>query len=285
MSYPDQKNLFIVDYKRQWKGLRFYPTFIRRWQNRVFLRKLEKIIKHKINVIWNFENFRFFDLNFARGCFSIYHQVDLNQDFHPRVAARTADICFCTTDYIKSQLQPYTDKVFKIHHAVSKNAFADADRLINENRKGQKVPATYVGNLDILYLDNDLLRKDLVEKFQNVEFILVGAYKSEGKTFVQLSSFPNVKFVGKVPSERIKDFLSESDILLLCYRPDSYREQLARPHKMMEYLASGKVVVATYTDEYKDEKSFVIMRTRISRFFCNFLMMWSRILISIILHL
>ena len=99
---------------------------------------------------------------------------------------------------------------------------------MNENRKGQKVRATYVGNLDILYLDNDLL-KDLVEKFQNVEFILVGAYKSEGKTFVQLSSFPNVKFVGKVPSERIKDFLSESDILLLCYRPDSYREQLANP--------------------------------------------------------
>ena len=124
---------------------------------------------------------------------------------------------------------------------------------MNENRKGQKVRATYVGNLDILYLDNDLL-KDLVEKFQNVEFILVGAYKSEGKTFVQLSSFPNVKFVGKVPSERIKDFLSESDILLLCYRPDSYREQFASPHKMMEYLASGKVVVATYTDECKNKK-------------------------------
>jgi glycosyltransferase involved in cell wall biosynthesis len=217
------------------------------------------MINQKINVIWNFENSRFFDMNFALDCLRIYHQVDFNQDFHVQTAARTADICFCTTDYIKRLLQPYNPNVFKIHHGVSENAFVYDDRqLPDENRNGRKIRATYVGNLDIPYLDDDLL-KELVEKFNNVEFVLVGAYKREGKIFAQLSSFPNIRFAGKVASERIKGFLIESDILLLCYRADKYKEQLASPHKMMEYLASGKVIVATYTDEYKDKRDLLVM--------------------------
>ncbi|MDQ7085040.1 MAG: hypothetical protein Q9M36_08945 [Sulfurovum sp.] len=34
---------------------------------------------------------------------------------------------------------------------------------------------------------------------------------------------------------------------------------MSNPHKLMEYLSSGKVVVATYTDEYKDKRYLLEM--------------------------
>jgi hypothetical protein len=40
---------------------------------------------------------------------------------------------------------------------------------------------------------------------------------------------------------------------------EEYKEQLANSHKIMEYLASGKVTVATYTDEYKDKRELLEM--------------------------
>jgi hypothetical protein len=37
------------------------------------------------------------------------------------------------------------------------------------------------------------------------------------------------------------------------------REQLSSPHKFMEYLASGKTIIATYTDEYNDTRDLLVM--------------------------
>ena len=58
-------------------------------------------------------------MKFAGDRLKIYHQVDLNQNFHVREAAHRADICFCTTDFIKRDIIPYNDKVYKIHHGVT----------------------------------------------------------------------------------------------------------------------------------------------------------------------
>ena len=51
------------------------------------------------------------------------------------------------------------------------------------------------------------------------------------------------------------------DVQLLIYKSNKIEDekQLASPHKMMEYLASGKVTVSTYTDEYKDKRELLEM--------------------------
>lgn len=189
---------------------------------------------------------------------TIYHQVDLNQDFHPQLAAKTADICFCTTDFIKEKLLKYNNKVYKLHHGVSSSAFFEKSDFLPEDRSIKKIRVAYIGSLDIPYLDIELL-KGLVEKFPNVEFLLVGPYQKEGEIHQLLSTFKNVNFTGTVDSDKIKYYLKDSDILLLCYKAEIFREQLANPHKMMEYLASGNTVVATYTDEYKDKGQLLLM--------------------------
>jgi hypothetical protein len=77
--------------------------------------------------------------------------------------------------------------------------------------------------------------------------------------FQVFSQYQHVQFIGRVESSVIKNYLAESDVLLVCYKANEYCEQLASPHKFMEYFASGKVIVATYTDEYKDKRELLAM--------------------------
>lgn len=249
--------IFVVDYAPFFKGLQYFPAFIRNFIERNFLNKVEKIVNNKIDVIWNFENSRFYDMRFADKRLKIYHQVDLNQNFHIKEATTTADICFCTTDFIKEKISENSDKVFKIHHGVSSHIF---ENKIDEplQRRANEITAAYIGNMDIPYLDVELLEKVII-RFTEVTFKFIGSYKKDGKAYSYLSKYPNVIFTGKVNNIDIIKYLKASDILLVCYKADEFKQQLASPHKMMEYFASGKPIVATYTDEYKDKSDLLFM--------------------------
>jgi len=240
-------------------GLRFYPGFLRRWLEARWLKQLEKLTNVKIDVIWLFENSRFFDMSFAGNRLKIYHQVDLNQDFQVETAAKAADICFTTTDFITQKLQPYNPLVYKIHHGVSISASVqELPADLAKNFSSTEVQVGYIGNLDIAYLDVPLL-SGLVKTFPEVTFHFVGGYSKEGKLYQACANDSNVVWWGQVDSSSIPAVLKRCDILLVTYLAEEFKEQLASPHKMMEYLASGKTIVATYTDEYKDKRHLLEM--------------------------
>ncbi|MDP1615543.1 MAG: hypothetical protein Q8L68_07075 [Methylococcales bacterium] len=264
-------NLWVISALIVAKGLRFYPAQLRRWLEARWLAKLEQQIGSSFSTIWLFENSRFFDLSFADNRLKIYHQVDLNQDFHVPEAASSADICFCTTDFIKKKIIPYNDNVYKIHHGVSiplKNPPFNGENKCFEN---YKINAVYVGNIDISYLDIALLL-GLINQFSNVQFHFIGKYKEDGELYNRCFDSKNITWWGQVASEIIPTILIHSDIQLLVYKVDSEweMEQLASPHKVMEYLNSGKVTVATYTDEYKDKRHLLEMVDDSKDFFATF---------------
>lgn len=251
----DAESITVIDYPRQIRGLRLLPSFIRTYLNRVFLNKLERLIKCKIDVIWNFENSRFFDMQFAGKRLKIYHQVDLNQIFNLREAASSADICFCTTDLIKEQILPYNDKVYKIHHGTANDALAY--KYSTKGARNEPIQAVYIGNMDMAFMDRELL-KSLIYSFPDVQFRLVGPYNVDGETYQSLKSFQNIEWLGKQPATNIPSYLDAADVLLVLYSENYHKDQ-ASPHKFMEYFASGRVIVATYTDEYKDKRRLLVM--------------------------
>lgn len=258
--------IFEVSSAQVATGLRFYPGWIRRWLEARWLLKLENLAGLKFDVIWLFENSRFYDLDFAGNRLKIYHQVDLNQNFQVETAAKTADICFSTTDFISHRLQAYNSSVYKIHHGVSVSKdLPKLSDVMAGNFKPEKVNAGYIGNLDICYLDVALL-SGLVKDFPDVLFHFVGNYRQDGLLRMACSDATNVIWWGGVDSTWIPSILECCDVLLVTYLADLYKEQLASPHKMMEYLASGKTIVATYTDEYKDKRHLLEMVNSYSEF-------------------
>ncbi|WPD21324.1 MAG: hypothetical protein SD837_14085 [Candidatus Electrothrix scaldis] len=257
-STPD---LYIIAAPKVASGLRFYPAIVRRWLEKRWLARLEDSIRTKIDIIWLFENSRFFDMRFAGDRLKIYHQVDLNQDFNPKIAASTADICFCTTDFIKERLIPFNSRTYKIHHGTAIVKNKESLTTDQEARfKPDCTHAVYIGNLDMLYLDAELLASVAVQ-FQQVQFHFIGGYRKDGILWRLTGGLPNVTWWGKVGHRMIPAILDHGDVLLVTYQTEHHKDQ-ASPHKFMEYLASGKVIASTYTDEYKDKLHLLEMVER-----------------------
>ncbi|MEI6949500.1 glycosyltransferase [Paraflavisolibacter sp. H34] len=254
---PGYKHIFTVDYQPLVKGQRFFPAFLSRKVDALLIDRLQKAAGVTFDIVWNFENSRFFDFNFLpRNVLKIYHQVDLNQNFNLKAAASSADICFCTTDLIRNNLLPYNRNAFKIHHGVTENAFS-AEPPAPGRAKNGTVNALYVGNLDMMFLDLDLLEA-VVKKFPQVTFTFVGPYQKEKAFYRRISNYPHCRLEGKVDSRRIKDYMAETDVLMVLYQQAHHQDQ-ASPHKVVEYLASGKTIVSTYMDEYKDKRELLAM--------------------------
>lgn len=254
----DVNNLYLISSKKIIKGLRFFPAFFIKYLEKKWLHTLEKKIGKKIDLIWLFENSRFFDMRFAENRMKIYHQVDLNQNFYPKIAASTADVCFCVTDFIKNFLSIFNDKVYKINHGLPVYKELTLTDVQHHEFKKKHINAVYVGNMDIPYIDMDIIIK-IVEKFNDIQFHFIGGCENNILFFNLLNRSLNVTWWGKIDYKLIYSINKKADILLVAYQSEKYKKQVADSHKIMEYLSSGKVIVATYTDEYKDKRQLLEM--------------------------
>lgn len=262
MAESGIERLRVVNYPGQLKGIRLLPVFLRRGLNRRFLRQLETLAGARMDVVWNFENSRFFDFSFAGNRLKIYHQVDLNQEFHPYIAAKTADIVFAVNEKISQRLCKYNPRVYKIPHGYSVPCFDSEGTLqvekgeVHFNKAG--VRAMYVGNLDSFYLDFSIF-KEIIRRNPAVQFYLIGPYKIGNELYNEFQTASNVHFIGKVAHNAIEYFLKKGDILLLLYRADEFPDYLASSHKVLEYFASGKAIVSSYMEEYVEHQDIIVM--------------------------
>lgn len=255
---PEHPGVERVRTPRVAPGLQRMPGFLRRWLERRWLDRFERLAGCPIKVIWLFENSRFYDLRFAGSRLKIYHQVDLNQAFHPELAASTADVCFCTTELIRQRLLPHNPRCLCLQHGVAiPMAPAPLSPTEQDLFPAGQIHAMYVGNLEMAYLDLDLLVK-VIQQHPEVCFHLVGGYSRDGALFQQLDTAANVVWWGQVESLRIPSLLAHADLLLVCYQAQHHPDQ-SNPHKLMEYMASGRTVVATYTAEYSGHQNLLAM--------------------------
>lgn len=237
------------------RGLRYLPSGVRRALEARWLERLEAEIQKKLDVIWLFENSRFFDMRFAGDRLKIYHQVDLNQNFEPEIAAQTADHVFCTSEPIRKRISKVRSDAIIIHHGVQANPFDPSTEtgLFSQNH----VNCVYAGNMSMDYLDRDLIVR-CVETYPSVQFHFFGGFKKDDPFQIRLGTYENVRLHGKVKASRMLPILSNADVLLVAYQKAHFQDQ-SNPHKIMEYMMSGKVTVATYTSEYERVSDLLAM--------------------------
>lgn len=248
-------NLKQINYSGFIPGLRFLPKIIKRTIIKRMIEKFEKFCAVQFDIIWSFDNSVFYDLsNLPQAVIKISHIVDLNMDFNVRVAAKTSSICFCTTSRIKKRLGKYNNNTFMINHGLS---LPEKDVAVTILPGENRLKAVYVGNLLMKYLDWKILLQAAI-KMSDVDFIFFGpgASSFDESSFDQdkkkIHDLHNVYFPGRISSDKIPAVLRASDVLLIAYKENHHSDQ-ANPHKVMEYLYSGKPIVATYTEEYAEK--------------------------------
>lgn len=262
-------NVWSVHYKGFIKGLRYFPSFLQKFFIKKKFIHLQALCSTNFDIIWSFDNSVFFDFSaLPDEILKISHIVDLNQDFETGKAAATATACFCTTDLIKKRLLKYNSNVWKINHGI--NTVGQEVPALPQLPGKAKVKAVLVGNLAMAYMDWFGLL-EIAKQNLNVDFIFVGPYAKEFSLKKNLHhlyksalyKLSNTYFPGKVASHEIPSILAGADILLLSYREEFHTDQ-ANPHKMMEYLLSGKMIVTTYTSEYvelEEEQALLMAKT------------------------
>ena len=244
------ENVFSVTYGGFPMGLRFYTSFLQKFFIREKFNELQNRCGVLFDLIWSFDDSVFFDFTaLPKNVLRICHIVDFNQDFQLRKSVSTADYCFCPSDVLKEKLSVYNPKTFKIRHGYSIPEHNSTFRVSLPGKNHIKV--FYAGNLDIPYIDWSLLNT-LISVNSDVDFCFAGSKSDSNINVSALSAFDNFYYLGQLNRSELPSYLDLADIMLLTYRADEFREQLANPHKAMEYLASGKVLVATYTEELQD---------------------------------
>ena len=248
------------------RGLAYMPGLMRNWLEKRWLERLEEASGHCIDAIWLFENSRFFDMRFAGSRLCIYQQVDLNQDFNPKIAAATADLAIAISEPIEKRIKPSAQHYLRLTHGVATGHESSIpDASLDEQFSPGMRHAVLVGNLDIPYLDLKLL-EHLVRDHPEVRFHFVGSYNESGDLFRAVGHADNVVWWGRQKSEALPSILRRADLLLVTYLTDRHREQLANPHKLMEYLASGTPILASFTEEYDDRPELVAMAENAAEF-------------------
>jgi len=241
------ENLWTVFYPGFRRGLRLLPGLLQRKNILDVFLKLERLCKNQFDIVWSFDNSVFFDFNaLPDRVLSISHIVDLNQDFQFKKSTATAAVCFSNTQYILAKQRIYNQQSFFIHHGYNFKSIEPE----NYTFAGQgKIKVCYAGNLALKYMDWELI-EGLIRNNPEIDFYFAGSGDHQ-EDFQRVLANRNVYYEGLLTGERLQAFYSTADVLLILYQYRKYKEQLANPHKMMDYLGSGKMVVATWTSEYE----------------------------------
>lgn len=250
-----EQNVSVINEYNKIKGLRFFPKLIRKaFVKREVKSILNSIPASTIDIVWSFDTSRLYYLELFNAHINIAHIVDYTEHFFFKELISSADFCFATSDSIIEKILMINPNVFKINHGYFQPSVVH--QIGKDQTSKHEKTALYIGNLTIRYLDWKSIY-DLAATHKRVLFVFVGS--EDGKLdpmnevfFNKTKSLDNVTFKGKLTPSEVSFELRLADFCLLAYQFDKFPFQLQNPHKIMQYLGSGKPVFASYTHEYKD---------------------------------
>lgn len=251
---PSNSKVTLISWESV-RGLRKLPRSISKVLQRKEMLKIAALTGGQPDVIWSFDNSRFFDLDaWKTPATIIHHLVDLNQNYELERTASSAQICFGTSEFIVARLKQHNEIAFNIGHGCD-----PVSRLKWTPHTG-KAKIFYVGNLLIPLLNRKLIL-DAVRTFTTVEFHFIGAYEKSNVTrkvdgsaaaFIEeLKSHPHVFLRGALQHDAYHKALNEADLFIIAYKK-AYYEQVANPHKVPELLSTGRALLSNTLHEYKD---------------------------------
>ena len=261
-----KRDLYLLYYRPFFRGVnRIHLTF-RNWFNRKTVRLIQEKIGKPIDIIWSFDPYRFQDLRIFEAFFRIYHPVDIHHTNLEYICVESADIVISTSNQILKRFDTMNTPLFQINHGLS-DYFINPKKLKKSFiRNPKRINVGLIGNLHYRYIDCETL-SFIIKNNSEVDFYFIGPTgKSNltnslrnGRLINYLNSMPNAHLLGSKPSENLPSYLIELDLFLICYTGHKNVAEMANPHKLLEYLSTGKPIVSHYVDEYRDKKDLIQM--------------------------
>lgn len=257
-----EPNLVVLSYRVTFRGLNRLPVFLRKVLMRIEVQRLRRYFQiEDLDLVWSFDPFRFQDLALFKAKKSIYQSVDWHRTARERDITLSADLLLVTSAILKKRLSNWRpeEEVHNIGHGLAEHFLST-----HTNSVRKEIKVGLVGNLAYPFLDTATLL-DILKANKDVTFHFVGPETSnlgKGNTdhwIKEAKSLANVSFLGPYKSEELPDVLAQFDFFLICYDTTKYREHLGNPHKVLEYLSTGKAVVSHFISEYENKELLLMV--------------------------
>lgn len=253
----------------------YFPYWLKFKANRIFhllMRfHVKNIVKSLriINVVWSFDIGNLYPLPFfEKSALKIFHPVDepLNRDAIR--SANGADIIFSVTHEILEKYKSFDLPRHFINHGVSE-AFLGSPSAYDRK---SSVRIGFSGNLLRKDIDRPILLQIIAENpsclfefwgsYQQDQSNISGTEDSSSQAFIStLKHFQNVLLHGPVTADQLAKEIQAVDAFLICYDVIKDQSKGTNYHKVMEYLATGKLIVSNNITTYKDNPELVAMVT------------------------
>lgn len=252
----------------------YYPYLIKhkaKWLHDLLfkhhVKNIYKSIGKQVDVIWSFDYSNALPLAaFPGNAYKIFMPVDEPQKPHGILAAKSADVILSVTNEILNKYDGYNVPKMFVNHGVS-------DVFIGTEEISATSEGLNVG------LSGNFLRKDIdwatlydiVSKHKDITFNFYGAFDKAGANLSDINmdhiddyrekvkNATNTILHGIVGTSDLATGLNGMDAFLICYDIDRDHSSGTNYHKVMEYLATGKVIVSNNITTYSDRPDLVLM--------------------------
>lgn len=248
--------------------IRFHWKSLFDWMIKFQISRIRNKIGVPLDIVWDFDNScTFSNLLWFEANINIYHPVDRSYTYCPN---KNEHFVFSVADDILEAVETQSPKHL-INHGLSP-LYKDVALSTANSTDNRKLKVGYVGNLLFPNLDYDTMMLIIGEN-PEIEFHIIGPYEnnkdnnignpydpdSRVNKFVEfVKKQKNVILYGLQPPTEVTKLIKRMDAFLVCYL-NNEKVSHNNTHKILEYLASGKVIFSSYLSAYKKTDPSLIL--------------------------
>jgi len=258
------ENFKVIDFQLHIPGRikKYFPRLYYYYMS-LIVKRISALVKNDIFLSIDFSRDLPFSLtktNYFNAKHKIFFPVDNPHIDYINNSKNISDMYFSVSELALNMINKGNIYHYCLGHSVSSDFFSN-DIIINKYNSGS-VNIGYVGNLFMDNIDYDTIIK-LVKENKGVNFHFIGPseVRSQNNNLgIQQDNIKNIRilkaqnntiFHGVLYKEKLIEFLRELDAMFLCYY--EFGTHSAGPfnsHKILEFLALGKVVISNYFEDY-----------------------------------
>ncbi|MEP7278877.1 MAG: hypothetical protein ABI813_09565 [Bacteroidota bacterium] len=260
--------LFIISHRLNFPyNIKFHAIGVFHWFMKQQVKRVLQAIGKPVDIVWSFDlgNLYPFKL-FPKTALRIFHPVDEPLNKTAIDSAKGAQIIFSVTHEILEKYKSFGLPIQFINHGVS-SIFLQQQEAPAANHA---IGVGFSGNLLRPDIDRPVFLQ-IVQENPAIVFECWGSYQlkdanigggldRETAAFIEnLQACQNVVLHGAVAAEELARGYQRMDAFLICY--DILKDQSSGTnyHKLMEYLASGKVIVSNNVTTYQGRPDLLQM--------------------------
>ncbi len=240
----------VVRYKHWLRGVNRLPLWVNRWYYGRLIKRIAARTGGPFDIIWCFDTSRM--QVFPEGIgLKLLHLADYDILYTGQELITSAELIFTTCQVVADEVAPRSKaRTINIGHAL--------DARWTKSLEGQRVrtnntvrEVVFTGQLANNYNDWEGFLS-IASGHPEIRFSFIGPYdpKFPEPAFQALRELPNVEFTGLMTKDQLIPRARAADLLLFGFRSAKRAKERANPHKVLEYLSTGNVIVGSYTMEY-----------------------------------